>query len=257
MTSPTAASRAGTPIWIDLASSDPAASRDFYGRVFGWLVEVNPDPQYGGYALATIGGKSVAGIGPRMMAEAPTAWSLYLGTTDADGLASRVAAAGGTVVVPPMTVGGQGRMLVFQDPAGAFIGAWEAAAMSGFELDGPNTFAWAELNARGFEAASDFYRDVFGWSPAEIPMGDGQPPYVRFSLGDAMVAGGMEMNAGVPAFVPSYWMVYFGVADVEATFRAAIAAGATEMMPPTPFPGGQFAILSDPQGATFAIRSAG
>ena len=55
---------AGKPIWVDLSSGDPEGSRAFYARHFGWHVEVNPDPQYGGYALATIGGQRVAGIGP-------------------------------------------------------------------------------------------------------------------------------------------------------------------------------------------------
>ena len=40
------------PAWVDLSSSDPEASREFYSKLFGWHVEVNPDPQYGGYALA-------------------------------------------------------------------------------------------------------------------------------------------------------------------------------------------------------------
>ena len=115
------------PAWIELASSDPAASRAFYARLFGWTVEVNPDPQYGGYALAKIDGRDVAGIGGTQAPEAPTAWSVYIGTSDADALADKVRAAGGTVVVPPFAVGDQGRMAVFQDPAGAFISAWEPA----------------------------------------------------------------------------------------------------------------------------------
>ena len=161
MSSPTTPPWAGTPIWIDLASSNPEASRAFYAKVFGWHAEPDPDPQYGGYAIATIDGRSVAGIGPKMMAEAPDAWSLYIGTTDSDGLSAQVAAAGGTVVVPPMAIGEQGRMGVYQDPAGAFFGSWQPEAMPGFEVGGPNTFAWAELNARGFESASDFYGTVF------------------------------------------------------------------------------------------------
>lgn len=32
------------PAWVDLSSSDAAASRDFYSKLFGWQVEVNPDP---------------------------------------------------------------------------------------------------------------------------------------------------------------------------------------------------------------------
>ena len=30
------------PAWVDLSSSDAQASRDFYAKVFGWKVEVNP-----------------------------------------------------------------------------------------------------------------------------------------------------------------------------------------------------------------------
>src|SRR5215471_17361190 len=92
---------ANKPAWVDLASSDAAASREFYGKLFGWQIDVQPDPQYGGYGMARIGGKDVAGIGPKQNPDAPTAWSLYIGTTDAAGLADKVQAAGGTVVAPP------------------------------------------------------------------------------------------------------------------------------------------------------------
>jgi predicted enzyme related to lactoylglutathione lyase len=53
--------------------------------------------------------------------------------------------------------------------------------------------------------------------------------------------------------MPSYWMLYFNVADVDASFRQALALGASEMVPPTPMPGGRFAIVSDPQGAMFGL----
>src|SRR5438445_11391619 len=69
---------ANKPIWIDLSSGDAAGARDFYSKLFGWKVEVDPDPQYGGYAMAKLGGKDVAGIGPKQMAEAPSAWTGYI-----------------------------------------------------------------------------------------------------------------------------------------------------------------------------------
>ena len=84
-------------------------------------------------------------------------------------------------------------------------------------------------------------------------MGEGQPPYTEFLLDGRSVAGAMEMNPMVPAQVPSYWMVYFSVDDVDETYRKALAAGAHEMLPPGDFPGGRFAIVSDPQGATFGL----
>ena len=46
-------------------------------------------------------------------------------------------------------VGDQGRMAVYQDPAGAFISAWQGTRMGGFQTNAPNSFGWAELNARG------------------------------------------------------------------------------------------------------------
>ena len=244
----------GRPIWVELASSDPAASRAFYARVFGWDVQVNPDPQYGGYAIANVDGAPVAGIGPKMSPDMPTFWSLYLGTDDVDALAAAAQAAGATIVVPSMVVGDQGRFAAIQDPSGAFVSAWQPISMAGFVSGRPNAFAWAELNARGIDAAVAFYESVLGWTTDVFPMGEGRAPYMRFFLDGQPVAGGMEMNPAVPASVPSYWSVYFGVADADATFRTAVEAGATEMMPPTPFPGGRFAILSDPEGAMFCIR---
>lgn len=248
-----AVSTVGRPAWVDLATADPAASRDFYARIFGWQVEVNPDPQYGGYALAKVSGTDVAGIGPKMMPEAPTAWSIYIGTNDIDALTQKVMAAGGSVIVQPMSVGDQGRMSVFADPSGAMISAWQAGAMSGFAAGTPGSFGWAELNSRGLAAAVPFYASVFGWAARTSPMGEGQPPYTEFLLGEESIAGAMEMNPAAPPNMPSYWMVYFAVADVDASYRKAIDAGAQEMLSPTDFSGGRFAILSDPQGAIFGL----
>jgi predicted enzyme related to lactoylglutathione lyase len=241
------------PAWVDLASSDAAASRDFYSKLFGWNVEVNPDPQYGGYGLAKLGGSDAAGIGPKQDPNAPTAWSLYIGSDDIEGLAKRVTANGGAVAVAPFDVGDQGRMAVFIDPAGAFISAWQGTRMGGFQTDAPNSFGWAELNARGVDNALPFYTAIFGWSIKTSPMGEGQPDYNEFQIGGQSVAGAWEMNPSVPAEVPSYWQVYFAVDDVDAAFRKALDLGAREMVAPTEYPGGRFAIVSDPQGASFGL----
>ncbi len=248
-----AAAIANKPAWVDLSSSDAAASRDFYAKLFGWQIEVSADPRYGGYAIARIDDRDVAGIGPTQSPDAPTAWMVYIGTNDAANLAQKVQAAGGRVIAPPFDVGDQGRMAVFQDPSGAFISAWQPTTMRGFQTNAPDTFGWAELNARGIDKAIPFYNAVFGWAHKTSAMGEGAPPYTEFQLGGDSIAGGMEMNPMVPAQVPSYWMVYFSVEDVESSFRKAIEAGAQEMLAPQEFPGGRFAILSDPQGAAFGL----
>ena len=249
----TAVSVANKPAWIDLSSADPESSRKFYAAVFGWQVEVDPDPQYGGYATAKAGGKDVAGIGPQMSPGMPTAWSLYIGTDDAEALAKKVQDAGGKVVAPPMQVGEQGKMAVFQDPSGAFIAAWQPKAMSRFNTGLPNSYGWAELTARGIDKATAFYRSIFGWLPKTTPMGEGQGDYTEFQIGGDSVAGGMEMSPQFPPETPSYWLVYFSVDDVDATYRKALGSGAKEMLAPMDFPGGRFAIVADPQGAAFGI----
>jgi hypothetical protein len=241
------------PAWVDLASGDPESSRAFYGRLFGWQVEVNPDPQYGGYALAKADGADAAGIGPKMDPNAPTAWNLYLGADDLDGLAGRITAAGGTVLMAPFDVGDQGRMAVFADPSGAVISAWQGTRMGGFRTDEPNSFGWAELNARGVDRALAFYTRVFGWTTKTTEMGEGQAPYTEFQIDGTSVAGALEMNPMVAAAVPSYWQVYFDVADVDDAFRRALELGGKEMVAPTDFPGGRFAIVADPQGASFGL----
>lgn len=243
----------GKPAWVDLSSAEPGASRDFYAALFGWDVEVNPDPLYGGYAIAKAAGSDTAGIGPKMDPNAPTAWSVYIGTEDADGLAERVSAAGGTVVMAPFDVGDQGRMAVFVDPVGAFISAWQGTRMGGFQTSAANAFGWAELNARGVDAALPFYESVFGWADKSSAMGEGQPPYHEFQLDGSSIAGATEMNPMVPAEVPSYWLVYFAVDDVDAAFRKSLELGSREQLAPMDFPGGRFAIVADPQGASFGL----
>ncbi len=249
MTEPT--TRSGRPVWVDLAAADAAAARAFYATTLGWEIEVEPDPQFGGYAMARIGGLVVAGIGPAQPG-APTAWSLYFRTDDAAALGEQVGQAGGTVVVPAMTIGDVGRMAIFRDPAGAYFGAWQPGAMAGFHTGVAGSFRWAELNARGVDRDLDFYRDVFGWDLNPQPLPE-SGVYTRVGLDGDEFGGAMEMHAGMPPEAPSYWLAYFSVDDVDAAFDRATTSGGTGMVPPMPMPGGRFAILRDPQGGVFAL----
>jgi len=245
------------PVWVELSTPDVAGSRAFYEKLFGWKVEVTADPQYGGYAMARIGDKDAAGIGPKQSPEVPTLWSIYIGTDDVDRLAEKVKAAGGTVAAPPFDVGDQGRMAVFQDPTGAVISAWQAAGMRSFASDQPNAYSWAELNARGLEKAIRFYATVFGWTHKTTEMPGDAPPYTEFQIDGESIAGAMEMSPAIPAEVPSYWMPYFSVTDVDRAFEQAIKAGGKEMVSPSEYPGGRFAIVSDPHGAAFGLLKSG
>ena len=74
---------AGVPCWPDLNVPDVPAAAAFYATVLGWTCP-EPDPDYGGYVIASVDGAAAAGIGPQTMPEIRPAWTLYIATDDAD-----------------------------------------------------------------------------------------------------------------------------------------------------------------------------
>ncbi len=239
----------GTPSWVDLSSSDLAASGAFYSQLFGWTLG-EASEEGGGYAMFLIGDKAVAGLAPMMMEGQPPSWTCYVSVDDADKTAELVTAGGGHVHMPPMDVLDVGRMAVFGDPTGAVFSIWQPRAHIGAQLVGdPNTFCWAELSSRDTAAARPFYASVFGWDPK--PAMDGS--YTEFHLGEKGIAGMMDMPEMVPAEVPSFWMPYFNVDDTDAIDARAKELGARELVEATDIPPGRFAVFMDPQGAQFAV----
>src|SRR5919107_255517 len=101
----------GTPSWVDLATPDPAAAKQFYGELFGWVAaDAGPPEETGGYAMFTLRGKNVAGVAPLMNPDQPPMWSTYVSSDDADAVVARAKDAGGQAIVEPMDVMDVGRM---------------------------------------------------------------------------------------------------------------------------------------------------
>ncbi|MFI7702746.1 VOC family protein [Nonomuraea sp. NPDC049480] len=242
----------GIPCWVDLSSTDVAASARFYGAIFGWEADMIDDPAAGGYGMFVHQGKKVAGLGPVMGEGMPSTWNTFVATDDAAALAGRVRDAGGTVTIEPMPVFEEGTMTVFRAPDGSFAAAWQAGNHPGAELvNEPVSFCWSELITRDPAAAERFYSAVFGWRPESLDMGGVK--YTEWHAGEPAVAGMMEMAADFPRETPSFWMTYFAVADLEATCAAAERAGARIQVRAMDAPPGPFSMLTDPQGAAFSM----
>ena len=140
----------GTPSWVDLGSPDTAASAAFYGELFGWDAAMDPRPEAGGYGMFMIGDKTVAGLGPQMNPDLPPFWAVYITVADADETAAKVAANGGTVIVPPMDIFDAGRMGVAQDSVGSFISFWQPREHIGCQLvNEPGTFSLERARNHG------------------------------------------------------------------------------------------------------------
>jgi len=113
------------------------------------------------------------------------------------------------------------------------------------------TVLWNELSTTDPEAARRFYAAVLGWAYEEMAGPDG--PYTICRAGDAMAGGLMKTPAPE---IPSKWVPYFQVADVDATARAIEQAGGRILFPAMDVENvGRMVWAADPTGATIAFMT--
>jgi predicted enzyme related to lactoylglutathione lyase len=236
----------GAPCWADVTSADAAATGAFYRNIFGWDLADMGD-EYGHYTMATLDGKMVAAIAPPPpgSADPRSGWNVYLRSGDAAATADAIEKAGGTRVMQPMEVPGQGTMLRAADPTGAYFGVWQPGGHNGAELyaeDG--AMAWAEVHSPNGKSADAFYTAAFPLTADPVEGMD----YTVFRADGDMVGGRATMPGE-----PPYWLVYFQVADTDATAARISSHGGTIEMPAEDTPYGRLAVATGPSGDTFAI----
>jgi predicted enzyme related to lactoylglutathione lyase len=119
----------GTLSWTELYTTDAAASKAFYGSVFGWQTEDMELPGGSGtYSLITPAGLPNERMQGGLM-ELPSEylalnggrpyWHPVFATADCDASVAKVTANGGTVQMGPEDAEGVGRLAVCVDPHGA------------------------------------------------------------------------------------------------------------------------------------------
>jgi predicted enzyme related to lactoylglutathione lyase len=118
----------------------------------------------------------------------------------------------------------------------------------------PGTFSWVDLATVDAAAAKSFYTGLFGWETEDNDAGGGNV-YTVCRLGGAAVCGLYEMTDDMRATgVPPSWTSHVTVAgadDVAARARelgGGAVDGAFDVLD-----AGRMAVLSDPQGAVFAV----
>jgi predicted enzyme related to lactoylglutathione lyase len=63
----------------------------------------------------------------------------------------------------------------------------------------------------------------------------------------------MPMNDNVPPEMPPHWLVYFAVDDCDAAVKQTEETGGRVIVSAMDIDPGRFAVLSDPNGAAFAV----
>ena len=247
----------GTPCWIDVLVTDPAAAKHFYSSLFGWEIQDGP-PEMGGYSMCLLNGRPVAAITPKPDDNPfPNVWSTYLASDDLDATVAKAKEAGSKFMMEPMDVMTQGRLAFAMDPTGASYGIWQAGEHKGVGVyNEPNAVIWNELMTRDYEGAKAFYGNVFGYEYDEIGDGTGVQ-YSTIKRSDGEIVGGIgAMGAEVPVEKLPSWVTYFNVADTDSTAAKAAELGATIASEPADTPFGRMAVIQAPQGETFSIMTA-
>lgn len=235
----------GSFCWIELATNDTAAARAFYTQLFGWTVD---EMAMGGGDVYTFFRKDGRNAAMHShTAGAPPNWTSYIAVENVDQSIAKAKELGGKVVAGPMDVFDAGRMAVLTDSQDAVFAMWQGNQNKGVGVrDEPNTLCWNELQGHDIDAAKKFYQRLFGWRMKE------SDEYTEWHLGENAVGGLLLSKA--PPEVPPFWMPYFAVEDCDAATTQALSLGGTTVVACMDIDHiGRFSVLTDPQGAVFAV----
>jgi predicted enzyme related to lactoylglutathione lyase len=114
--------------WNELATPNLQASKDFYGKLFGWefIDEAMGDMIY---TMIKRQDKSLGGIWsiPKdMVNEIPPHWMAYILVENLDKSLEKATQLGAGLIKPADNAGAFGRFAIITDPTGAPIALWQS-----------------------------------------------------------------------------------------------------------------------------------
>ena len=118
--------------------------------------------------------------------------------------------------------------------------------------DETGKIGWIDLTVDDADSVRDFYAEVVGLGIENVSMGDYNDYAMTMPASGEPVCG-ICHSRGANADIPAGWLVYFVVADVEASAAACSAKGGKIVVEPRGLAGGRFCVIEDPSGATAAL----
>ena len=85
---------------------------------------------------------------------------------------------------------------------------------------------WSELSTSNVEGCKQFYSEMFGWKykGGDVPGME----YQEIMLDDGKQFGGMMQKAPELENVPSHWLSYVSVDDIDASMAKAVELGGSD-----------------------------
>ena len=237
----------GTFIWREIMTPDVAASKRFYGEVFGWKFEDMPMDGFT-YTMIKNGETGVGGMASLdMMPGAPPHWIGTVCVADVDASAKLAVEAGGQVMMPPGDIPGYGRFAVIADPQGAALTVMHPSSDEGPRegMPGLGDFCWEHLNTADMAGSKAFFGRLFGWEASSSPAGM-----------DVFSIHGKQVVSVTPApeGAPTHWLTYVVVDQLASARARVVASGGKVMMEEHAVPTiGSFSVVTDNVGATICL----
>lgn len=115
-------------------------------------------------------------------------------------------------------------------------------------------FVWCDLSAYDVEGAKSFYGDLLGWRFSETAQPDGVPYHIAWT-DEGECAALFDMPGTFRDMgLPSFWMSYIQVDDIDRTVTQARDLGGKVEFGPQDFgDGAAIALIRDPLGAGFTL----
>jgi predicted enzyme related to lactoylglutathione lyase len=239
--------------WRDLMSVDPDASAAFFTALFGWteLPIESASGEAGAYRQLLNGDDLIGGVlrlDPAL--GHPSHWVSAIDVANLDAIVARAARLGGTIASPPSAVPGLGRIAALADKQSALFCALEWAPNAirppeRSERPAPGGVAFNELLTADPAGAAAFYAKLFHWEQ-------------RTRGEERLLTRGGQPEASIvkrlPGMAISAWLIYFAVADLDASLaRVTELGGRVVTEPAEDGRGHRFVYAADPTEAGFGL----
>lgn len=125
--------------------------------------------------------------------------------------------------------------------------------MAEFTIPKHGEICWHELTTNNVGAAKQFYTELLGWKLKQSEIAPVEYPEIY--VGDRPVGGMIQMTADWgDSLLPSHWMTYIAVDDINQTVEKIKEYGGAVCIPPFDAPKvGLISVVNDPGGASFSI----
>lgn len=117
-------------------------------------------------------------------------------------------------------------------------------------MAGTGRAVWHDLMTTDAEKSIRFYSELFGWKTEEFDMGE-VGKYRMINAGGENIGGFVPLDPATE--IPSHWLAYVTVSDVDDVVAKIPGLGGAVSMEPTDIPEvGRFAIVAGPEGAAIS-----